>query len=654
MGFLQSSHIENGFLSAQDSSVPTKETTTNLLIKEYFKKRHSSRVVLLLVVLLGTSMVIGDGILTPTMSGMSSYQITMIYSVDMFSFFGCCLCRFFILRLSHFLLTVLSAVYGIQIKVPNLHENYTVAIACVVLVGLFALQHFGTHRVGFLFAPILLAWLLCLGGVGIYNIFHWNPGVINSLSPYYIYKFFQKAGKNGWRSLGGIFLCVTGAEAMFADLGHFSKLSLRIAFTVIVYPCLVLAYMGEAAYLSKHKDDLQSSFYKAVPEEIFWPVFLIATLATVVGSQAIISATFSLISQSRALGCFPRVKIVHTSNNIHGQIYIPEVNWLLMLLCLAVVSGFRDTAMIANAYGLAVVIVMFVTTLLMFLVISTVWNRNVLWAFLFVLVFGFVELCYFSACIANVDEGGWLSLVVSLLILTLMSTWHYGTSKKLAFELENKVSLDSLLTLGSNMGIARVPGICLVYSDVTSGAPPMFAHFVTNFPAFHQILIFVTLQSLMVPKVPECERFQIARIGPAEFSLFQCIVRYGYRDVRDSHDLETHLIENILRFLKCQGHSIEMAIREPTENGESGTRKVRFRINLEANNEVGEVMEAKEAGVAYMISKTSVRASGASSFVKKFAINIVYGFLRRNSRSPATALGIPPTSLIEVGMVYRV
>lgn len=132
------------------------------------------------------------------------------------------------------------------------------------------------------------------------------------------------------------------------------------------------------------------------------------------------------------------------------------------------------------------------------------------------------------------------------------------------------------------------------------------------------------------------------------------VVRYGYRDVRDSHDLETHLIENILRFLKCQGHSIEMAIREPTENGESGTRKVRFRINLEANNEVGEVMEAKEAGVAYMISKTSVRASGASSFVKKFAINIVYGFLRRNSRSPATALGIPPTSLIEVGMVYRV
>ncbi|KAF2309279.1 hypothetical protein GH714_001487 [Hevea brasiliensis] len=619
MGFLEGSHMGHEGFSSHDSSAPTKETRTSLLIKEFFEKHHSSRLVLLLVVLLGTSMVIGDGILTPTMS-------------------------------------VLSAVYGIETKVPNLHENYTVAIACVVLVGLFALQHCGTHRVGFLFAPILLAWLLCLGGVGIYNIFHWNPGVINALSPSYIYKFFQKAGKSGWSSLGGIVLCVTGAEAMFADLGHFSQLSLRIAFTVIVYPCLVLAYMGEAAYLSMHKEDLQRSFYKAIPEVIFWPVFLIATLATVVGSQAIISATFSIISQSRALGCFPRVKIVHTSNNIHGQIYIPEVNWILMLLCLAVVIGFRDTAMIGNAYGLAVVVVMFVTTLLMFLIISTVWNRNVFWALLFVLVFGFVELSYFSACLAKVHKGGWLPLVVSLLILSLMSTWHYGTSKKLAFEMENKVSLDSLLTLGSNLGITRVPGICLVYSDVTNGVPPMFAHFVTNFPAFHQILIFVTLQSLMIPKVPVGERFHFVRIGPPEFPLFRCIVRYGYKDVRDSHDLETHLIENMSRFLKCQVQSQEMAIIEANEKGTTGagTRKVRFKINIEVSEEVEELMEAKEAGVAYMISNTSVKASEASSFLKKFAIDIVYGFLRRNSRCPATALGIPPASLIEVGMLYHV
>ncbi|XP_048229046.1 probable potassium transporter 13 isoform X2 [Ricinus communis] len=621
MGFLLSSHMGLECVSSHDSSLPARETRTSLIIKEFFEKHHSSRIVLLLVVLLGTSMVIGDGILTPTMS-------------------------------------VLSAVYGIQIKLPNLHENYTVVIACVVLVGLFALQHYGTHRVGFVFAPILLAWQLCLGGIGIYNIFHWNPGVINALSPHYIYKFFQRAGKSGWSSLGGIILCVAGAEAMFADLGHFSKLSLRIAFTVVVYPCLVLAYMGEAAYLSKHKEDLQRSFYKAIPEAIFWPVFLIATLATVVGSQAIISATFSIISQCRALGCFPRVKIVHTSKNIHGQIYIPEVNWLLMVFCLAVVIGFRDTSMIGNAYGLAVIIVMFVTTLLMFLIISTVWKRNVSWAIIFVLVFGSVELSYLSACLAKVHKGGWLPLLVSLVISSLMSIWRYGTSKKLAYELDNKVSLDSLLSVGASLGMTRVPGICLVYSDITSGVPPMFAHFITNFPAFHEILIFVTLQSLMIPKVPIDERFHIVRIGPPEFSLFRCIVRYGYKDIKDSHALETQLIEIISGFLKSERQGKEIAVMDTIRKGgrpTDGRKKVSFQLhNLEANEEIKGLMEAKEAGVAYMMSNTSVRANEASSFVKKFAINIVYAFLRRNSRCPATALGIPHPSLIEVGMVYLV
>ncbi|KAH1121305.1 hypothetical protein J1N35_004465 [Gossypium stocksii] len=151
------------------------------------------------------------------------------------------------------------------------------------------LQHYGTHNVGFLFAPILICWLICITGVGIYNIYHWNPCVLHAVSPYYIYNFFKKVGKDGWSSLGGIVLCITGAEAMYADLGHFSKLSIRqIGFTAVVYPCLVLAYMGEAANLSKHRMNHQSSFYKAIPDAVFWPVFIIATLVSVVGSQAII------------------------------------------------------------------------------------------------------------------------------------------------------------------------------------------------------------------------------------------------------------------------------------------------------------------------------------------------------------------------------
>ncbi|CAD6335886.1 unnamed protein product [Miscanthus lutarioriparius] len=585
---------------------------------------------------------------------------------------------------------LLSAVSGLRIKFPELHENYTVLFACFILVILFALQHYGTHRVGFLFAPILLAWLGCIGSIGIYNIFKWNPTVIRALSPYYIYNFFRKAGKDGWSSLGGIVLCITGAEAMFADLGHFSKLSLRLGFTIVVYPCLVLAYMGEAAYLSKHREDLQSSFYKALPDRVFWPVLIIATLATVVGSQAIISATFSIISQSRALGCFPRIKIVHTSSHVHGQIYIPEVNWVLMFLCLAVTVGFRDTEMIGNAYGLAVILVMFATTCLMFLVITIVWNRSVVLAALFTVGFGSMELMYLSACLAKVPHGGWLPLLLSLVTLLAMSTWHYGTKKKEEYELQNKVCLDRFLGLSSGIGLVRVPGVGFVYSSAANGVPPMFAHFVTNFPAFHRVLIFVSLQTLTVPKVSPDERFLVGRVGAPAHRLFRCVVRYGYKEGRRDHfNFENQLLMKVVEFLQRQdaaeagdysSGSRELSVipaapahaqlvdadsAPPMASWSTSSceidavgRRVRFEEPRGAGGSGGEevktLLEERESGVSYMIGHTCVQAHESSPAVKKFAVNVVYGFLRRNSRRPAVELGIPNTSLIEVGMTYKV
>ncbi|XP_062234004.1 probable potassium transporter 13 [Phragmites australis] len=651
MGLLNNIHADHGSLPAYNQEELREEPKSSLAIKGYFEKHYSLRVVLLLFVLMGTSMVIGDGVFTPTMS-------------------------------------VLSAVSGLRIKFPELHENYTVLIACVVLVGLFALQHYGTHRVGFLFAPILLAWLCCIGGIGIYNIFKWNLSVVRALSPYYIYNFFRKTGKDGWSSLGGIVLCITGAEAMFADLGHFSKLSLRLGFTIVVYPCLVLAYMGEAAYLSKHREDLQSSFYKALPDSVFWPVLIIATLATVVGSQAIISAAFSIISQCRALGCFPRIKVVHTSSHVHGQIYIPEVNWVLMLLCLAVTAGFRDTEMIGNAYGLAVILVMFATTCLMFLVITTVWNRNVLWAVLFTFGFGSIELMYLSACLAKVPHGGWLPLLLSLVTLLAMSAWHYGTKKKEEFELQNKVCLDRFLSLSSGIGLVRVPGVGFVYSSAVNGVPPMFAHFVTNFPAFHRVLIFVSLQTLTVPKVSPNERFLVGRVGPPANRLFRCVVRYGYKEGRWDHfNFENELLMKVVEFLQLQEDAAELddsgelsvipaaphsqllvdvdAAPMASYSSSSGeidagvvARRVRFEEPCTGeetkSSEVKTLLEERESGVSYMIGHTCVQAHESSSAVKKFAVNVVYGFLRRNSRRPAVELGIPHTSLVEVGMTYRV
>nr|XP_018685917.1 PREDICTED: probable potassium transporter 13 isoform X4 [Musa acuminata subsp. malaccensis] len=578
MGLLSTPHAAQEHLTAYNPEVHCDETRTSLSIKRFIEKNQSSRLVLLLFVLLGTSMVIGDGVLTPTMS-------------------------------------VVSAVSGLRIKVPGLHENYTVLISCIILMCLFALQHHGTHRVGFLFAPILISWLVCLSTIGIYNTIMWNPRIVRALSPHYIYYFFNKAGKDGWSSLGSLVLCITGAEAMFADLGHFSKISIRIAFAAVVYPCLVLAYMGEAAYLSKHTEDLQQSFFKALPEGVFWPVFVIATLATVVGSQAIISASFSIISQCRALGCFPRVRIIHTSSHIHGQIYIPEVNWILMLLCLILTIGFRDTFMIGTAYGLAVITVMLVTTCLMFLIITTVWKQSILLALLFTITFGSLELLYLSACLAKVHHGGWLPLLISMAILMTMFTWHYGTAKKRAFELQNK--------------------------------------------------------TLTVPKVPHDERFLVARIGEPAHGLFRCVVRYGYKDERsDSYEFENQLLLKVAQFLRQEGGGLSQPDSELSSIGESspswlvlgggdggGRKRVRFQgdeATAEVRQEVWELLEGREAGVSYMIGHTCVVAHESSPLIKKLAIDVVYGFLRRNSRSPAVSLGIPHASLVEVGMVYHV
>ncbi|KAG9453523.1 hypothetical protein H6P81_006427 [Aristolochia fimbriata] len=595
-------------------------TWRNPVLKSFFEKHPKFRYALLLVVLLGTCMAIGDGILTPTIS-------------------------------------VLSAVSGLKIKIDKLHENYTVVIACVILVALFSLQYHGTNKVAFMFAPIITAWLVCISGIGLYNIFHWNPRIVHALSPLYMFKFLKSMGKEGWISLGGVVLCITGAETMFADLGHFSPFSIKIAFTCLVYPCLVVAYMGEAAYLSKHHEDIQSSFYKAIPEPVFWPVFIVATLAAIVGSQAVISATFSMVSQCCALSCFPRVRIIHTSSKIFGQIYIPEVNWILMCLCLAVTIGLRDTNKIGHAYGLAVTTVMLVTTCLMSMVIIIVWKQKIIVALAFLLFFGSFELLYFSSCLIKIAEGGWVPIVSSLVFMAIMYIWNYGTMKKHEFDLENRVSMKRLLASGPSLGMVRVPGIGLMYSDLVTGVPAVFGHFVTNLPAFHQVLVFVCVKSVQVPYVNEAERFLVGRIGPKEYRMFRCIVRYGYKDLQENYDFENRLLSKVVDFIEMEG---EESHYYTVSDGELfDTEVVQPDPRSSDDNSIFkeesiEILKAKESGVAYIIGHSYAKAKKSSSFLKKFVINFVYAFLSKNCRGHDVILSIPHTSLLEVGMIYYV
>lgn len=636
-------------------------------LKSTLEKHKVLQRVLLVLALIGTCMVIGDGVLTPAIS-------------------------------------VFSAVSGSELSMSREHHRYVeVPVACAILVFLFALQHYGTHRVGFLFAPVVITWLFCISAIGLYNIFHWNPHVYQALSPYYMYKFLKKTQRRGWMSLGGILLCITGSEAMFADLGHFSQLSIKIAFTFVVYPSLILAYMGQAAYLSQHHfEDSQYhiGFYVSVPEKLRWPVLVIAILAAVVGSQAIITGTFSIIKQCSALGCFPKVKIVHTSSKIHGQIYIPEINWTLMLLCLAVTIGFRDTKRMGNAAGLAVITVMLVTTCLMSLVIVLCWHKSVLLALCFIFFFGSIEALYFSASLIKFREGAWVPIALSFIFMIIMYVWHYGTLKKYEFDVQNKVSMNWLLSLGPGLGIVRVRGIGLIHTELVSGIPAIFSHFVTNLPAFHQVVVFLCIKSVPVPHVRPKERFLVGRVGPKEYRVYRCIARYGYRDVhKDDLEFERDLFCSIAELVRSERPECT-ARMENTEDekmtvvgtsssnlegvrlceDDAGTsqkegssselvevispqklrKRVRFlvpespRMERETREELKELMEAREAGLAFIMGHSYVRAKRGSSFMKKVVINLGYDFLRRNSRGPTYALSIPHASTLEVGMVYEV
>ncbi|KAI4350413.1 hypothetical protein L6164_004871 [Bauhinia variegata] len=549
--------------------------------------------------------------------------------------------------------------------------------------------------------------------VGLYNTIYWNPKVVCAISPHYIFVFFRKTGIEGYFSLGGVLLCITGTEAMFTDLGHFSALSIRIAFSFVVYPCLVVQYMGQAAFLSKNPTSISRAFFSSIPLPVFWPVFVIATLATICGSQAVITATFSIVNQCQALDCFPRVKVVHTSSNIYGQIYIPEINWILMVLTLVITIGFQDIRLIGNAYGLAVMMVIFVTTFLMALVLIFIWQKSNLMAMAFLLFFWAIEGLYLAAVLTKVRDGGWVPLVISFVFMTVMLVWHYGSCRKHSFDLENKASMQWILALGPSLGIVRVPGIGFIYSEQATGVPAVFSHFVTNLPALHKVLVFVCVKSVIVPYVPPQERFLIGRVGPRPFRMYRCVVRYGYKDIHcHDGDFENQVIQSIAEFthreameprlssgvsspvssvdekmrvisdrISCsslvvsenEGVDLENSISiaraasrsslqriHEEENSPVRKRKVRFQVaeNPPMDPDVGEeltdLVEAKEAGVTYVLGHLVVKAKKSSSFLKKLVIDVGYAFLRQNCRGRAVALNIPHISLIEIGMTYYV
>lgn len=330
--------------------------------------------------------------------------------------------------------------------------------------------------------------------------------------------------------------------------------------------------------------------------------------------------------------------------------------------------------------GLAVTTVMLVTTCLMGLVMIIVRKQRIFIAVAFLVCFGSVELLYISACVYKIPEGGWIPLVLSFIFMAVMYIWNYGTMKKHDFDMENKVSMNRIVALGPSLGMVRVPGIGLVYTNLATGVPAIFGHFVTNLPAFHQVLVFVCVKSVQVPHVSENERILITRVGLKECGIFRCIVRYGYKDLQqENYDFENILVSAIIQFVETEGedqssreagdsdieilHAQEHALensnhKEKLKQVSYDTQVTRSVIghpeSFMLKDESLEILKAKESGVAYIIGHSYAKATKSSNFLKKLAINVVYAFLSKNCREPEVVLNLPHTSLLEVGMIYYV
>ncbi|KAD6120183.1 hypothetical protein E3N88_11454 [Mikania micrantha] len=481
VGLIPSAQPEDQEVSNFQLELPNKRNTISSKVKKSLEQSNFAKFALLFVAMLGTSMVIGDGILTPSIS-------------------------------------VLSAVSGLKEATTSMTEGRIVIISIIILITLFMVQRFGTDKVGYSFAPIICVWFSLIAGIGVYNFIKYDPSVAKAINPKYIIDYFKRNGKDAWISLGGVVLAITGTEAMFADLGHFTVKSIQISMGCVVYPAIITAYSGQASWLRKNSDLVADTFYKSIPHALYWPVFVVAVMAAIIASQAMISGTFSIIKQSLSLGCFPRVQVVHTSAKYEGQVYIPEMNYLLMIGCVLVTGTFRTTEKIGNAYGIAVIYAETLTSGFLVVIMLVIWKTNILLVMLYVLVVCSTEYTYLSAVLYKFDKGGYLPFSFALILMFIMCTWNYVYRAKYDYELDHKVSKEAIKDIVTDTNISHMGGLAIFYSELAHGIPPIFKHYVENVPALHSVIVFVSIKSLPVSRVAPEERFLFRRVNPKEMS----------------------------------------------------------------------------------------------------------------------------------------
>lgn len=497
-------------------------------------------------------------------------------------------------------ISVLSAVEGLSYA-SHLFTPWVVPLTCLILAGLFTIQHHGTGRVGRLFGPVMLVWFLAIAALGAFHIAR-RPEILAALSPHHGLNFFWRHGFRGALILGGVVLAVTGAEALYADMGHFGRRPIRLAWSCLVFPSLALSYLGQGAHILEDPSAAENPFFSQLPPGPWvLPLVLLSSAATIIASQALISGAFSLTRQAMLLGYFPRVTIRHTSSLHPGQIYIPEVNWLLAAGCLGLVIAFRQSVKLAAAYGIAVTGTMAITSVLYFVVVRwrwrwPLWRAGLVFAFMLSL-----DLPFLAANLFKFLDGGYIPMLIAAILIAAMLIWFRGRTLLLQdYELRYPDTPKTRALLLSYLH-ARVPGAAIFLAPSPQHIPPILLHLAQRCRALPETVLLLTVLTDQLPTVPEQQRYQLHDDGDGFWRL---VVRFGYME-------QPHVIPVLQRVIQQQHLPIDLA-------------EATFYIGHET------LIESDAGKMSALVER-------------------LYSYLERNSAHPEHAYGLPPRQVIEVG-----
>jgi KUP system potassium uptake protein len=502
-------------------------------------------------------------------------------------------------------ISVLSAVEGLKVAAPSL-EHLVIPITLAILVALFAIQRWGTHRVGRLFGPIMAVWFVILATAGLREVVA-HAGILKGLTPSYAVAFVVDHPGVAFIAMGAIVLVITGAEALYADMGHFGRAPIRRAWFVLVFPALTLNYLGQAALILHHPGAIANPFFLLLPHWSRIPMVVVASMATVIASQAVISGAFSITRQAIRLGFLPRLTVRHTSEQEIGQIYVPGVNWGLLVAVIVLVIGFGSSTALASAYGVAVTGTFLITTTLFLVVARSSWGWSARRAWAVAAIFLSVEALFFAANLTKIFHGGWLPLVIAAAVSTVLLTWQRGrrivTANRTAEEGPLQAFIDTLHE--SQTSVRRVPGTAVFPNPSIETTPLAMRANVEHNHVLHESAVIVSAESVGVPHVPPSERVSVDDLGYADDGIAHVTARFGFQD-------EPNLPES-LRLAKANGLECELDL----------------------------------ADASYFLSRITIRATDAPG-MRRWQKNL-FTFLARNAASPAEYFCLPSERTVTMG-----